>query len=74
MKTDFVDAYALLANDIIVENDNVIGTVTRIDDDGDFIAIVVTDDNGEHTERRYPPFEPVNILVSLDDDTDDVLV
>lgn len=68
MKTDTIFAYQVENNDHVVLDDEVKGYVYSISEDDDYIILDVVDDEDEHTEYPFGPFQSVNIVVSFDDD------
>jgi hypothetical protein len=67
MQTDSVYACNIENNDHIVIDGEVKGYVYMVDEDGDFILLDVVDDDGEHTQYPFGPFDTVTIVASFDD-------
>jgi hypothetical protein len=56
-------------NDFVVIDGEVVGYVYSIDDhETDFIHFDVVDDEGEHTEYPFGPFDEVTIVESFEED------
>lgn len=68
MQTDIVCAFQVENNDFIVVNGEVVGYVYSINEDEDYIAFDVVDDEGEHDNVMFGPFEAVTIVASFDVD------
>ena len=67
MQTDNVYACNIENNDFIMVEGEVKGYVYMVDEDGDFILLDVVDDDGEHTQYPFGPFDTVTIVTSFDD-------
>ena len=70
MQTDTVYALAIENNDHIVIDGEVAGYVYMVDEDGDYILFSVVDDEGEHTQYPFAPFDTVTIVTSFLDEGD----
>lgn len=72
MQTDSVYACNIENNDHIVIDGEVKGYVYMVNEDDDFILLDVVDDDGEHTQYPFGPFDTVTIVTSfLDEDSTD---
>lgn len=72
MQTDAVFACNIENNDNIVIDGEHVGYVYMVNEDGDFILLNVVDDDGDHTEYPFGPFDTVTIVTSfLDEDSTD---
>lgn len=72
MQTDSVYACNIENNDNIVIDGEHVGYVYSISEDGDFIILDVVDDEAEHTQYPFGPFDTVTIVTSfLDEDSTD---
>ena len=67
MQTDSVYACNIENNDQIVVDGEHVGYVYSISEDGDFILLDVVDDEAEHTQYPFGPFDTVTIVTSFDD-------
>lgn len=66
MQTDVIYACHVENNDFIVIDGEVVGYVYSINEDIDYIVIDTVDDDGEHTEYPFGPFESVTIVTAFD--------
>lgn len=73
MQTDTVFAYQVENNDHVVFDGEVMGYVYSINEDDDYIILDVVDDDAEHTEYPFGPFDSVTIVASFDDDDEDFI-
>jgi hypothetical protein len=72
MQTDTIWAYEVENNDNIVIDGEHVGYVYMKEDDGDGILLDVVDDDGDHTQYPFGPFDSVTIVTSfLDEDSTD---
>jgi hypothetical protein len=73
METDVIFAYALENNDLVQENTErgyPQGYVYMTTDEGDWIAVDICDDEGDHNIVRFAPFDSVRIITSLYEEVD----
>lgn len=71
MQTDTIWAHEVENNDHIVIDGEVVGYVYMKEDEGDGILFDVVDDDGDHTQYPFGPFEPVTIVASWEDPDED---
>jgi len=70
MQTDTIWAYEVENNDFLVIDGTVVGYVYSKDDEGDTILLDVVDDEAEHTQYPFGPFDSATIVTSfLDEDS-----
>lgn len=70
METDPVFACNIENNDQIAIDGKHVGYVYMVEDDGDFILLDVVDEDGEHTQYPFGPFDTVNVITRFEDDVD----
>lgn len=68
MQTEALWAYEVENNDWLVIDGAVVGYVYMKNDEADTILLDVVDDEGEHTEYPFGPFDTVSIVAAFDDD------
>jgi hypothetical protein len=74
MQTDTVAACYIENNDHIVIDGKVVGYVYIINEDAedpDRLLIDVVDEEGDHTEYPFAPFDPVSFVTAFDDENVD---
>lgn len=74
MQTNTLWAYEVENNDHVVIDGEVIGYVYMVNDDPDSDGYLfdVVDDDGDHTELPFGPFEAVTVVSSFEDETEEV--
>lgn len=70
MQTDTIWAYEVENNDFLVIDGENVGYVYSKDDEGDTILLDVVDDDAEHTQYPFGPFDAVTIVSSFEDEED----
>lgn len=76
MQTDTVAACYIENNDHIVIDGKVVGYVYMVNEEVDYLLLDVVDDEGEHTEYSFAPFDPVTFVTVFDEaeEWEDVLI
>lgn len=68
MQTDTIWAYEVENNDHLVIDGEVVGYVYSKDDEDDTILLDVVDDEAEHTQYPFGPFDSVTIVSSFEEE------
>lgn len=68
MQTDSAYACNIENNDFIVIDGEVVGYVYMVNEEGDYLLLDVVDDEGEHTEYPFAPFDTVTFVNAFDED------
>lgn len=68
MQTDVMCAFQVENNDFIVIDGEVMGYVYMVTENDDVLVFDVVDDDGEHTQIPFAPFDTVSIVTAFDDE------
>lgn len=71
MITDVCEAWQVEKGDLITLGGDSTFTVAEYSDTGEGVSITVKDDDGDCETFYFMPFDPIELVVSLDDPVED---
>lgn len=73
MQTDMIDVWQVNERDLVTLGGDVAFTVASVEDNDDSISLALTNDDGETEVFEFRWDEPIELVVSLDDDDDETV-
>lgn len=73
MQTDMIDVWQVNERDLVTLGGDVAFTVASVEDNDDSFSLALTNDDGETEVFEFRWDEPIELVVSLDDDDDETV-